>query len=298
VRPGLLAIVVGLFFALVVAMAVALAARRMFDPVAEVPHRHREFANTTAAIAQILAENPRPRVYAIGEYHQTRNAIAATSPLTRFTQEIITMLEPFAAHLVVEAWLDASCWSPTNAAKAVQAGTQRPGSTQMDVMRLVQRSQAMHLQTHTLPMTCIEYDAMVDASGHVDFLLLLQLVTGKLTETTRALLSRPATGTGDSVIVYGGALHNDLYPRWPLEELSYAKTLSTELGGKVLEIDLVVPEVVADMQMIRSEPWFPLLGRASPKRVLVWQRGPASYVVILPAQSEDVSRVAKLVERM
>jgi hypothetical protein len=289
VRLGIVAIVV----ALAVGLAVSVSARRMFDPVAEVPHRHREFADTKSAIAQILAENPRPRVYAIGEYHQTRNAIAATSPLTRFTQEIIAMLEPFAAHLVVEAWLDASCWSPVNANQAVTAGTQRPASTAMEVMRLVKRSQAMHMQTHTLPMTCIEYDAMVDASGHLDFLLLLQLVTGKLTETTRALLS----GDG-SVIVYGGALHNDLYPRWPLEELSYARTLSTELGGKVLEIDLVVPEIVADMAMIRSEPWFPLLGRASPARVIVWQRGPASYVVILPAQSEDVSRVAKLVERM
>jgi hypothetical protein len=271
----------------------------MFDPVEEVPHHHREFADTRSAIAQILAENPQPRVYAIGEYHPTRNAIAATSPLTRFTQEIISMLEPFAAHLVVEAWLDASCWSPANANKAVLAGTQRPAGTSMEVMRLVQRGQQMHMQTHTLPMTCIEYDAMVDASGRIDFLLLLELVTDKLTETTRALLARPAANASDnSVIVYGGALHNDLYPRWPLEELSYARTLAAELGGKVLEIDLVVPEVVAAMQMIRSEPWFPLLGRASPARVLVWQRGPASYVVILPAQSEEVSRVAKLVERM
>lgn len=283
----------------ILAFVVALSACRMFDPVAEVPHRHREFADTKAAIAQILSENPRPRVYAIGEYHQTRNAIAATSPLTRFTQEIISMLEPFAAHLVVEAWLDASCWSPASANKAVLSQTQRPASTSMEVMRLVQRSQQLRMQTHTLPMTCIEYDAMVDASGHLDFLLLLQLVTGKLTETTRDLLIRARERVADeSVIVYGGALHNDLYPRWPLEELSYAKTLSGELGGKVLEIDLVVPEIVADMRMIRSEPWFPLLGRASPKRVVVWQRGPASYLVILPAQSEDVARVAKLVERM
>jgi len=278
----------------ILAFVVALSACRMFDPVAEVPHRHREFADTKSAIAQILAENPRPRVYAIGEYHQTRNAIAATSPLTRFTQEIITMLEPFAAHLVVEAWLDASCWAPVSANKQVQAATQRPASTQMEVMKLVKRSQQMHMQTHTLPMTCIEYDAMIDASGHLDFLLLLQLVTGKLTETTRDLLGRAS----ESVIVYGGALHNDLYPRWPLEELSYARTLSTELGGKVLEIDLVVPEIVADMQMIRSEPWFPLLGRASPKRVLVWSRGLASYRVNLPAQGEAGAGVAKLVERM
>jgi hypothetical protein len=276
-------------------LVLVLGACRVFDPVAEVPHRHREYATTTAAIAQILGENPQPRVYAIGEYHQTRNAIAAKSPLARFTQEIVTLLEPFAAHLVVEAWLDASCWSPANTNQQVMAATGRPSSTSMDVMRLVRRGQQMHMQTHTLPMTCIEYDAVIDASGHVDFLLLLQLVTGKLADTTRALLADPR---GQAVIVYGGALHNDLYPRWPLDELSYARQLSQQLGGKVLEIDLVVPEVVATMDMIRAEPWFPLLGRASPGRVLVWQRGPASYVVILPAQSEEVARVAKLVEPM
>jgi hypothetical protein len=276
-------------------LVLLLTACRMFDPVAEVPHQHREFRTTSAAMAQILAENPRPRVYAIGEYHQTRNSVAATSPLARFTQEIIAMLEPFASQLVVEAWLDASCWSGANANQQVMAATQRPGTTSMQVMRLVRRSQQMHMQTHTLPMTCIEYDAVIDASGHVDFLLLLELVTDKLAETTRTLLADP---TAPAVIVYGGALHNDLYPRWPLEQLSYARQLSQQLGGKVLEVDLVVPEVVAGMDMIRSEPWFPLLARAAPGRTLVWQRGPASYVVILPAQSEDVARVAKLVEPM
>jgi hypothetical protein len=161
----------------------------------------------------------------------------------------------------------------------------------MEVMRLITHGRKLHLQTHTLPLTCIEYDAVVDASGHVDFLLLLELVTEKLADTTRSLVKRDR-----AVIVYGGALHNDLYPRWPLDSLSYAKPLAHELGGRVLEIDLVVPEVVATMEMIRSEPWFPLLGRASPDRVIVWQRGPASYVVILPAQSEEVAKVAKLVD--
>lgn len=258
-----------------------------------MPRGHREVATTAEAIALILAENPAPRVYAIGEYHETRNAIAATSPLARFTHEIISLLEPNAQHLVVEAWLDASCWSNNRVNDRIQQATQRPATTSMEVMKLVRRSQQRHLTAHTLPMTCIEYDAVIDASGHVDFLLLLQLVTAKLAEVTRRLVAE-----GNGVIVYGGALHNDLYPRWPLEELSYARALSMQLGGKVLEIDLVVPEVVAPMAMIRNEPWFPLLGRASPKRVLLWQRGPASYVVILPAQSEEVSRVAKLVERM
>ncbi len=272
-------------------LVLVLAACHTFDPIREVPHSHREVPTTAAAIAMILAENPEPLVFAIGEYHQTRNAIASTSPLTRFTREIIGLLEPRADHLVVEAWLDASCWGTTR--DKVVAGTQRSEATQMEVLRLVQRGQRLHLQTHTLPMTCIEYDAVIDASGHVNFLLLLELVTDKLAETTRSLLAKDR-----AVIVYGGALHNDLYPRWPLDSLSYAKPLAAELGGQVLEIDLVVPEVVAPMEMVRAEPWFPLLGRASPGRVLVWQRGPASYVVILPAQSEEVAKVAKLVDPM
>ncbi len=286
------------------AILVLLVGCHAFDPVREVPHSHREVATTADAIALILAENPEPLVYAIGEYHQTRNAIAATSPLARFTREIIGLLEPRADHLVIEAWLDASCWGKTN--DQVVAATGRTKTTEMEVLRLMQRSQRLHLQTHTLPMTCIEYDAVVDASGHVDFLLLLELITEKLADTTRSLLAMkmerdgatPGRANDRAVIVYGGALHNDLYPRWPLDSLSYAKSLSDQLGGKVLEIDLVVPEVVAGMQMIRSEPWFPLLGRASPNRVLIWQRGPASYVVILPAQSEEVAKVAKLVDPM
>jgi hypothetical protein len=270
-----------------------MAACTYFDPIDEVPHGHREVATTAQAIEMILAENPGPRVFAIGEYHESRNAIAAESPLARFTRVIIALLEPRAQHLVVEAWLDASCWGSRDANGEIRDATNRPPSTQMEVMKLVRRSQRAGLIAHTLPMTCIELDAVRDASGHLDFLLLLELVTEKLAEVTRGLVE-----SGASVIVYGGALHNDLYPRWPLDELSYAKPLARDLGGHVLEIDLVVPEVVAPMPMIRSEPWFPLLGRASPNRVLVWQRGPSSYVVILPAQSEAVSRVAKLVDPM
>jgi len=263
-----------------------------YDPVAEVPHRHREFATTEDAMAAILAENPTPRVYAIGEYHQTRDAIAATSPLARFTQEIIGMLEPHAQHLVIESWLDANCWKDQR--DPVSSVLNRPDGVKMDVLRLVTRTKKLNMQAHTLPMTCIEYDSVVDFSGHVNFLLLLELITEKLSETTRWLLEDGKS----SVIVYGGALHNDLYPRWPLETLSYARSLSDSMGGHVLELDLVVPEVVAPMEMIRTEPWFPLLGRAAPSRVLVWQRGPGSYVVILPAQSEAVARVAKLVDPM
>ena len=36
-----------------------------------------------------------------------------------------------------------------------------------------------------------------------------------------------------------------------------------------------------------------LLARASPDRVTLWERGPDSYVVILPAQSDAVAAIAR-----
>lgn len=272
-------------------LLVLLAACRTYDPVAEVPHHHREVRDGTAAIELILAENPPPRVYAIGEYHATRPQETSSS-LARFTREIIGTLEPRARHLVIEAWADSGCAGDVS--RDIAAGTARPKATQMEILRLVRRTRQT-LQPHFLSMTCIEQDSLRDAHRNINYLLLLELVTDKLHGTIRGVLDDDPS---HAVIVYGGALHNDLYPRWPLEELSYAQPLARELGGGVLEIDLVVPEVVATMSMVRDEPWFPLLGRSSPERAIVWQRGPGSYVVILPAQSERVAKLAQLPDVM
>jgi len=251
--------------------ALLCAACHVYDPVDEIPHR--EFATTRDAVAAILDDVARPRVYAVGEYHPTRDLVGPpASPIARFTDEMIGLLEPRARHMVIEAWLDTRCAAP-----------------QLEVDQLVGASEHAGIATYGLPVTCIEHSAMLDRTGHVDFLRLLELITEKLHDTTRALVDQ-----GKDVIVYGGALHNDLFPHWPLEELTYARPLAAELGGdSVLEIDLVVPEIVAPMQSIRYEPWFPLLARAAPYRVTLWERGPSSYVVILPSLSEAVAQVAR-----
>ncbi len=269
-------------------VACALGACTVYDPVDEVPHR--EFRGTQAAIGAILDEVTDVHVYAIGEYHPTRNAVARRSPLARFTGEIVQILQPRAQHIVVESWLDDTCHTPDADAIQMQVMrvTNRAPTQASDLQTLLAASQSMQMQTHGLTMTCIEHSSVLDSHGSVDFLRLLLLVTEKLGDTARAQLAQ-----GHDVIVYGGALHNDLYPQWPLEDLSYARPLDDELGGGVLEIDLVVPEIVAPMAMVRREPWFPLLGRAAPDRVLVWMRGPNSYVVILPAQDLEAAKVAK-----
>jgi hypothetical protein len=285
-------IAIGLAWVFIVAAGTAAAvhARRWeFDPAADIPHR--EHATTSAAIAEILAGEPPPRVYAVGEYHQTAGVKHVPSAATRFTHDIVDWLAPRARHLVVEAWLDDGCRSGAEVEHQVAAMIQRPPQARDDISGLVIAARAGQLTPTGLSVTCIEHAAMLDGRGRVDFLRLLELITEKLGDTTRALL---AADPAHAVIVYGGALHNDLYPAWPLAELSYAQPIAAELGaGSVLELDLVVPELVAAMPSVRLEPWYPLLGRAAPDRTLVWRRGAGSYVVILPSQTVDAGAFAK-----
>lgn len=268
------------------ALAVVCACHTEFDPCDELEFR--EFPDTRSAVLAILEEAGPAKVYAVGEYHPTRAPTGTRSPLSRFTGEIMDLLVPRSRHLVVETWLDDDCDAAgRQVRKEVHDTTGRPPTTTTDIEALVMKSRKRRLETHGLPITCIEHGSLLDPTGRVDFLRLLELITEKLGSAARALVSDKA------VIVYGGALHNDLYPRWPLADLSYAIGLQKDLGGGVIELDLVVPEVVAPMPMVRLEDWFPLIGRAAPDNVIVWERGPGSYVLILPAKDLLTANVAK-----
>ncbi len=270
---------------LLVVLCVQAACLVPYNPVDDLTYR--EYPDSATAVSAILDEAGRARVYAVGEYHPRAMPNAPKSPLARFTTEIMDLLIPRARHLVIETWLDDGCSATSTVSREVASVTGRPTGSGTQIEALVMKSAMARLQTHGLGMTCIEHGALLDAMGRVDFLRLLELVTEKLGKTARELVD-----SDRAVIVYGGALHNDLYPAWPLESLSYAHQLSEDLGGGVVEIDLVVPEVVAPMSMVRREGWFPLLGLASPEHVIVWERGPESYVVILPAQDLEARKVA------
>ncbi|MDX2090495.1 MAG: hypothetical protein SFX73_21735 [Kofleriaceae bacterium] len=257
-----------------------------YDPCDELTFQ--EFSTTSGAVAAVLDAAGPAKVYAVGEYHPTRRTAQTASPLARFTSDIIDQMMPRARHLVVEAWTDTGCGGDgRRAGQQIAQVIGRPPAQKSDIEALVMKSAKNRLATHGLQMTCLERGSLLDRMGHVDFLRLLELVTEKLQATTKALVDNER-----AVIVYGGALHNDLYPRWPLGALSYAEPLQQDLGGGVVEIDLIVPEVVAPLAMIRNEGWFPLLGRSAPGRTLVWERGPGSYVLILPAQSLEPAKVA------
>jgi hypothetical protein len=245
---------------LAVLALVAAACGSGYNPIDEIPHR--EYPDTASAVRAILEERDAPRVYAVGEYHPTL-PLRGHPPIERFATEILPLLP--ANHLVIEAWGDASCSTADEVEAQIRVVTQR---ARVDISEQLARK-----QTHGLPMTCIEHSSMLDGKGRVDFYRLLALVSLKLEEATRSLLA-----VDRDVIVYGGALHNDLFPPWPFDELAYGHVLARDVG--VLELDLVVPEVVKPIESLWTEDWFPLVAEAA-DRTLVWERGEGSYVLIL-----------------
>lgn len=259
---------------IVAIVMLAACAPAKYDPCDEIEHT--VYRDTGAAIRAILRRAPRPRVYAVGEYHPASGS-KVPSPLARFIGDVIHLLDPRAHHLLLEAWLDDGCsFEGEKIGAQVAAEIGRTPATYRDLRRLLDFAREMDVETHGLHMTCIEHSAMLDPEGRIDFFRLLETITMKLQERASQLAAQ-----GKAIIVYGGALHNDLYPRFHLESLSYARGLADEVGP-VLELDLVVPEVVHGMPLVRRDPWFPLLSLARPDRVIVWQRAKDSYVLILP----------------
>ena len=254
----------------------ALSGCRTYDPIAETPHR---MVHTLPdAIRLILAENHNVRVFAVGEYHPTKRSVAAAAaiPSVLFRSDVLPVLDLVANHLLIESWIDDGSWSApiSTLAQQVTLAMDRPSNAAL----LPARAPALSSMTlHLLQLTPIEQDAMLDPRGRVDFFRLLTTITSKLNETAQRLVARH---TADAVIIYGGALHNDLYPRWPFEVFSYAQPLQAALGGGVVEIDIVVPEIAANNPATAHLPWLPLLAAAGPDRVVVFQPGPHSYVII------------------
>lgn len=235
----------------------------------------------------ILAET-RPRVVGFGEHHELAGA-TVQSALARFHHHVVPVLANRTSDLVLEFWARDACGAKSEAVNQnVQQVTARPASTGNEVIDLLTSTKERGIANHVLPLGCDDYDSILDPAGEVDYEKLLVLVTRKLGEqSSRVLAARAETPAGpgrDLLVVYGGALHNDLDPIEGTADLSYAPALRARAGGAFVEIDLVVPEYVAGDPVARGQPWYPILeAHAAADRVLVVRRGPGSYVLILRA---------------
>jgi len=241
--------------------------------------RHWIEPSAPAALARML-EQVRPRVLGVGEVHLVAGGPAVKSALARFSDDMFAGLGGRATDLVVETWVtDGKCGKVEKQVTAdVRTTTERPPETENEIGRLLRRARELRVRPHVMTMPCKAYQELRSKSGEVDYDKLLQLIGAELHRNVRAVLDASKDAT---VVVYGGSLHNDRQPGEGVAAYSYGARLAAELGDGYVELDLYVPELVDSDELLKTEPWFPLLRRTGPDKVVLVERGPGSYILLL-----------------
>ena len=245
------------------------------------PPPYRVFPSAAEAVSALLAEE-QPRVLGVGEVHATTDGPAGPSILARFTDTLMPVLAPVTTDLVIETWrLDRTCGVvATQVVETVEVETKRPEVTKDEITLLAEKANALGVKPHDLVITCEEYGLLQDEAGEVDYDALLGLLTDKLGDYALRGLDTP----GARLVLYGGAMHNDLHPREGMERWTYGPRARDHSADAYVELDVYAPELVAGMDLILEPGWAPLLQTAvGPDRAVLYARGPQSYVLLLPS---------------
>jgi hypothetical protein len=109
----------------------------------------------------------------------------------------------------------------------------------------------------------------------------LVLIADATVRESEKLLS--AGDPARALVLYGGALHNDLVPRPGHEAWSYGARLAKRVDGRYVEIDLVVPEFVRPAPPWQALPWYAAFMALGPNtETILFRPSPSSYVLVFP----------------
>ncbi|HEY7376277.1 MAG TPA: hypothetical protein VIF57_29210 [Polyangia bacterium] len=238
-------------------------------------------ASARAAVETLM---PDPGgVIAFGELHQTRATAKVRSSLARFTDEILPVIAPHTSHLIVETWITRGACGEVEAqvTKEVARTTERPVETESEIMKLLRRAKELGVAPHVLDVGCDEYKVLAGQGGAVDYDKLLTITNQHLERAIgQGLLLARAPGR-PLVIVYGGALHNDLHPDPSLAKYTFGRHVHAATRGAYREVDLYVPEMIDTSPVARRQPWYRAWqGAGGGAGVVVIERAPRSSIVV------------------
>jgi hypothetical protein len=246
-----------------------------------------KFSSPAAAVKAFLGDAS--GVVAFGELHQTVKTAGVRSSLARFTDELLPAIAPRASHLIVETWVSRGNCGETEkqVTKDVARTTERPAETENEIVRLLRRAKELGVAPHVLDVDCHEYQSLVSSGGAVDYDRLLAMTGQHLGRAIRQALALPRPADRPLVLVYGGALHNDLAPGPELARYSFGPATDALTHGDYREVDLYVPELIATLPALRGEPWYAAWSptRAKPGTTLI-RRRPRSAVLVYEGQRQ------------
>lgn len=263
------------------------------DPLPEVT----AYGSPVEALRAVLerarkdaGEQP-PRIVAFGEYHQTTGKTQIRSALKRFTEQLLAVIQGETSDLVIETFLtEGNCGKKEEAVvQDVAKTTQRPQTTESELVTLIKQAKSQGVQPHILQVSCKQYESVLGTDGGVDYEKMLRLLADLLRERFTTLRERRLkAGVDKMVAVYGGALHNDLYPsQKELLPFTFGPAAARAFPGRYLEVDLYVPEFIAGDQNVAKEPWFPRSQKLMrPGKTVVVRRGPSSFILLFPKNNK------------
>lgn len=233
------------------------------------------------ALAAVL-ERDRPSVIGFGEAH-TPSGFTARPTVRRFSEDLLPILAPTSSALIVELL------APPSGCEAEKQATQREAeqvtqgqaeTNQSDYLKLGQRSRELGVVPDILRASCGDMKAIADA-GEEGVLVMMETIA-RLTGAAVIERSGRAPRERPRVLAYGGALHNDQNPRPERDAWSYAKQLREATHDRYVEIDLIVPELVADTPAWQSFAWFSAYEELAPKTrgALLLETAPRSYALV------------------
>ncbi len=244
----------------------------------------RDYDSAAAALGAILDES-KPLIVAFGESHAQKGGEQVRSTTARFTEELLPAFEGKASALVLELWAgDSKCGKEK--VKAVEqkqkvVTEKQAEGNQSEFVKLGEKSRALGVVPFLLKPSCEEYDR-VKAAKDDAVLVMLDVITSNMKARATALFEETAKkAPGKQVLLYGGALHNDVAPKKEREAWSFAADLDRLAPGRYVEVDLIVPEFIKDSESWKSMPWFAAYDRgAMGSRVVLITVAPRSYAVV------------------
>lgn len=242
-------------------------------------------ASPETAFARVLAENP--RVLAVGETHAQKDVEDVPSATKRFTDALLPATRGKASDIVIELWVgNPACVKKVEKVQKQQkdvTATQAP-TNQNEFMVLGDVAKKLGVMPHALVPGCDEYERILDAGGG-DVDAMLSMIARLTARDVGVLLDKSAADAGAErmIVAYGGAMHNDAAPRPGHEAWSFGPALVGRTGGRYVELDLIVPELVKDTDAWRAQPWYPHY-RADKHagETLLFTTGPRSFALIFP----------------
>jgi hypothetical protein len=167
-----------------------------------------------------------------------------------------------------------------------RAVTSRQAETnQTEYIAMGERARALGIVPDLLRPSCDDLAGMGGDGGDPVDAALKTIARLTIVQAKRLVErdARSATDQNKIVVVYGGALHNDLPPAPHAEGWSYAPALNAFVDGRFVALDLIVPEFIGDDATWSALPW---IGAYDAQRLggktTLFRVGEQSFVLIFP----------------